>query len=430
MGAMRQRGLQVQPFKVGPDFIDPGHHQRATGRRSCNLDGWMLSQEQNLQLFARASQGADVAIVEGVMGLFDGYGAQSEAGSTAEMAKWLGAPVVLVIDARAMGRSAAALVQGFSRFDPDLTVAGVICNRIGSPSHLQRLREAIEPLGIPVLGGLPRSPTIAIGERHLGLRLAGEAGLPARYLEDLAALATEHLDCDRLLAHARQQPTSHTTVDPLPQPQPVVRIGIARDEAFCFYYQPNLDLLRAAGAELVEFSPLRDRFPEDLDGLYLGGGYPELHLEKLSNNREMLQEIAAFCHQKRPIYAECGGLIYLSQGIAGESARDRVPLVGVLPVWVRMGDRAKLGYTEVEMMPDSPIPLEKSIRGHRFHYSEIIGEPPKRTCYVLKSWRDRGRREGYAIGNTLASYVHLHFVSNPEFPINFVAQCARQKTEN
>ena len=431
MGALRQRGLRVQPFKVGPDFIDPGHHQRITGRSSYNLDGWMLSRERNLQLFVRASQGADLAIVEGVMGLFDGYGSQSEAGSTAELAKWLGAPVVLVVDARAMGRSAAAMVRGFAHFDPELTLAGVICNRVGSPSHLQRLREAIESLtGVPVLGSFPRSPAIEIGKRHLGLRLAGETGLPARYLENLAELAAKHLDCDRILARARQQPTPLVEIAPLPQPAAIARIGIARDEAFCFYYQPNLDLLRAAGAELVELSPLRDRFPDDLDGLYIGGGYPELHLEKLSANREMLAAIAAFCHSGKPVYAECGGLMYLSQGIATntEPKATRASLVGAFPFWVRMGDRAKLGYTEVQIAADSPIPVRESIRGHRFHYSELIGEPATQTCYVLQSWRDRNRAEGYYIGNTLASYVHLHFESNPEFATSFVRQCAQLRS--
>jgi len=432
MGALRQRGLQVQPFKVGPDFIDPGHHQRATGRISYNLDGWMLSRAQNLDIFARASQGADLAIVEGVMGLFDGYGSQSEAGSTAELAKWLGAPVILVIDARAMGRSAAALVRGFARFDPNLNLAGIICNRVGSPSHLQRLREAIESVtGVPVLGSLPRSPTIEIGERHLGLRLAGEAGLSDRYLENLATLTAQHLDCDRLLACSRQHPAPIVPVAPLPHPKPIVRIGVARDEAFCFYYQPNLDLLRAAGAELVEFSPLRDRFPANLDGLYIGGGYPELHLESLSADQEMRSAIATFCHNNKPVYAECGGLMYLSQGIElnSESGRRQVPFVGVFPFWVRMGDRAKLGYTEVQVTASSPIPSQNPVRGHRFHYSEIVGEPSITNSYVLQSWRDRGRQEGYTFGDTIASYVHLHFGSNPSFATNFVRQCAQQRSQ-
>ncbi len=417
MGALRQRGLRIQPFKVGPDFIDPGHHQRATGRVSHNLDGWMLSRSQNLEIFSRAAAGADLALVEGVMGLFDGYGSQSEAGSTAELAKWLGAPVVLVIDARAVGRSAAALVQGFARFDPALKVAGVVCNRVGSASHLQRLREAIEPAtGIPVLGSLPRSEGATVGERHLGLRLAGEDGLSNGYLAALADLVAAGLACDRLLAIAREHAVTLAPAPPLPHPTPVARIGLARDEAFCFYYRANLDLLRAAGAELVEFSPLRDRLPAGLDGLYIGGGYPELHLEALAANAEILQEIRDFCHQK-PVYAECGGLMYLSQGI------EQVPLVGALPFWTRMGDRAKLGYTEVRMADDSPMPLAGPIRGHRFHYSEIIGEPAVETCYSLQGWRDGPSQEGYRTGKAIASYVHLHFASNPEFPRRFVERC-------
>lgn len=416
MGALRRRSLQVQSFKVGPDFIDPGHHQRATGRRSCNLDGWMLSRSQNQQLFAEAGRGTDLAIVEGVMGLFDGYGARSEAGSTAELAKWLGAAVVLVVDARAMGRSAAALVQGFARFDPALTLAGIICNRVGSPSHLQRLQEAIEPAtGIPVLGGLPRCESVAIGKRHLGLHLAGETGLPGDYLETLAELVATHLHCDRLLALAR--PVTLAPVEGRSQPAPTVRIGVARDAAFCFYYPTNLDLLQAAGAELVEFSPLRDPLPTNLDGLYIGGGYPELHLQELAANGETLAAIQTFCWEGRPVYAECGGLMYLSQGVEG------VPLVGAFPFWTRMGDRAKLGYTEVRVAADSPIPLSDPIRGHRFHYSEIVGNPGVKTCYSLHSWNDTRREEGYCVGNTVASYVHLHFASNPDFPAHFVRAC-------
>ncbi|MEB3232651.1 MAG: cobyrinate a,c-diamide synthase, partial [Leptolyngbyaceae bacterium] len=292
MAALTAQGMVVQPFKVGPDFIDPGHHYRATGRISHNLDGWMLGRSQNLQLFHQACEGADIAIVEGVMGLFDGYGAESEAGSTAEMAKWLGAPVLLVINARALGRSAAALIYGYTQFDPAVNIVGILCNQIGGPSHLARIQAALQS-SLPqetatlMVAGLPRSERATIPERHLGLWLALEDNLAATYIDTLAQLVAANLDLAKLvdLAQTRTEPVNPDPVVPLnlelpgairaPHRQtnaPPVRIGLARDRAFCFYYDHNLTLLKQAGAQLVEFSPMTDTLPPDLDGLYLGGG--------------------------------------------------------------------------------------------------------------------------------------------------------------
>ncbi|MFA5111813.1 MAG: cobyrinate a,c-diamide synthase, partial [Desulfobaccales bacterium] len=288
MHALARRGLAVQPFKVGPDFIDPGHHTRAAGRLSRNLDGWMLSREANEALFRRQARQADVAVVEGVMGLFDGYDGLSEAGSTAQMAKWLGLPVLLVVDARAMARSAGALVYGFAGFDPDLTLAGVVFNRVGSATHLTFLRQALASVpGVYCFGGLPRDGELAIPERHLGLTTIEDHPLGEAYLSRLADWLEAHLDLEGLLAALPRLALPGEPV--LEAAPPTVRLGVARDRAFCFYYPENLELLASFGAELVFFSPLDDReLPSDLHGLYLGGGYPELNAETLAANETML----------------------------------------------------------------------------------------------------------------------------------------------
>ena len=347
LAALRQRGLVVQPFKVGPDFIDPGHHSRAAGRVCRNLDGWMLSREANLALFRRRAREADVAVVEGVMGLFDGYDGASEAGSTAQMAKWLGLPVLLVVDARSMARSAAALVHGFASFDPGLSLAGVVFNRIGSAGHLEYLQQALTSLpGVRCFGGLPRDRELAIPERHLGLTTAEDHPLDDSYLEHLADRLEAHLDFDGLI---KALPRLTLPEEPAPKAMPAtVRLGVARDRAFCFYYPENLELFASFGAELVFFSPLEDReLPAELHGIYLGGGYPELYAGKLAANAVLRQALQAGAAAGLPIYAECGGLMYLAREIRDLEGRAH-PMTGVLPFAVRMLPRLKsLGYREV-----------------------------------------------------------------------------------
>ncbi len=427
MRSLTRRGLRVQPFKVGPDFIDPGHHQRATGRVSHNLDGWMLDRTANVEIAARATADCDVAVIEGVMGLFDGYG-DMEAGSTAQVAKWLSSAVILVLDARAIARSAAAIVHGYASFDPDVSIAGVILNRVGSASHLERMQSAIAPLGIPLLGGIPRSPDVDIPRRHLGLWLAKEDNLAETYLDRLADLVDAHLDIPQLLDRARSQPVSLPSVSLEPKaaavPAAPVRIGLARDEAFCFYYADNLRRLQAAGAELVPFSPLRDRLPDGLDGLYLGGGYPELHAERLSQNHELRSQLHDLAQRHRPIYAECGGLMSLSQGLI--TADRRYGWMGLLPFWVTMGTRPKLGYCEVTAVQDGLLPKGAIGRGHRFHYSDICDVPPDGDLpplYQAQRWRVPPAVDGYAVGSVWASYVHLHFASHPAIAPAFVQAC-------
>src|SRR5215472_5077330 len=304
MAALRRRGLLVQPFKVGPDFIDPLHHSHATGRPPRNLDGWMLTPEVNRRRFARATADADVAVVEGVMGLYDGSEGRSDRGSTAEMAKLLELPVVLVIDASAMARSAAALVHGFVDFDRELKVAGVVLNRVGGAGHARIIEEALGD-AVPIVGALPSAADLVVPERHLGLHLPHEARL--EYVDRAADLVARHLDLDLLLSLGRLGRPADQLAAPGVIPASV-RIAVARDEAFCFYYEDNLELLGEAGAVLVEFSPIRDPLPPDVDGLYIGGGYPELHARPLSRNEGTRSAIREFAASGGPVYAECGGL--------------------------------------------------------------------------------------------------------------------------
>lgn len=420
MSALRQRGLSVQGFKVGPDFIDPTFHRAATGRPSRNLDGWMLSRASNLDIFARATGDADVAVIEGVMGLFDAKDG-SLAGSTAEMAMWLDAAVVLVVDASAMAGSAAALVHGFDTFVPDLRLSAVIPNRIASARHYKLLSRAIAASCRPeLIGYVPRDVAFSLPERHLGLHLASEA-LSADSLRALTECVEAQIDLDRLLAMSLRPRASFQEIDCTDRKR--ARIGIAMDKGFCFYYEDNLDLLRQLGAELVMFSPATDSaLPTDLDGLYLGGGYPELHLEALSRNTSMRTAVAQFAEMGAPIYAECGGFMYLTEDIF-DAAGSAWPMAGVFPTRARMQCKlAKLGYVEIETRDrDGWIASGERARGHEFRYSVIDPMPES----VARAYVDPA--EGYWMNSTLGSYVHLHFRSCPRLVQAFVDGCAERR---
>jgi len=431
--ALRARGLRVALFKCGPDYLDPTYHARAAGRASQNLDGWMMGRGAVRTTFAAAAAGADVAIVEGVMGLFDGASPTDEAGSTAEIAKWLEAPVVLVVDASGMARSAAAIALGFTRFDPNLAVEGAIANRVGSRGHAEILRKALGAGSF--FGALPRDAAHAFAERHLGLRTADEASLPEPLLDHWGALAGEWLAVDVLLDAARSAPP--LAFDDAATAPPAVkraRIGVARDEAFHFYYADNLRRLEAAGAELVEFSPIHDAAPPAVDGLYLGGGYPEAHARALSANASMRGAIAALAWRRAPIYAECGGLMYLARAIWTADG-ERHEMVSVLPTeaWMR-GELQALGYVEIETRERTILGgAGTRFRGHQFRYSELDPPPPEdevRRAYALRRRRgDATALEGYVAGSVLASYVHAHWASNPSIPAAFVDACARFRRE-
>jgi len=415
LGALARRGLVVQPYKVGPDFIDPLHHTKAAGRTSRNLDGWMLDPEANRACFARASADADAAVIEGVMGLFDGSEGASDRGSAAEMAKLLGLPVLLVVDASAMARSAAALIEGFAGFDPELRIAGVILNNVGGEVHAEMIREALTA-GPPILGAIPRTPDLTVPERHLGLHLPHEA--QETHAEQLSLLVEEHVDLDRLLEAARTERPAPPPI--VAAPEPSVRIGLARDEAFCFYYADNLELLEQAGAELIEFSPIRDPLPAGLDGLYIGGGYPELHAAELAANAAARGAIREFAAAGGPIYAECGGLMYLGEAL--ELGDGTYPLCGALPLSTKMPAPLKLSYVEVTTA-GGLFGASRSARGHVFHHSEISGEPAVDRHHTLRTTRGDESEEGYGVGNVLASYAHLHLASEPDLARAFVDCC-------
>jgi cobyrinic acid a,c-diamide synthase len=428
-GAVRKLGLRVSIFKCGPDYLDPTYHFRAAGVRSQTLDGWMMGREGVLSTFQSASRGSDIAVIEGVMGLFDGVDSTADAGSTAEIAKWLGAPVLLVIDASGMSRSVAAMAGGFASFDPDLRVAGVICNRVGSRRHLEMLRVA--STSVPVLGGLPKDPAHSFPERHLGLRTADESALPHAAFDAWSAHVGEWCDVEAILALAR------TATAPTPAPAPArqgfsrsCRIGIAMDAAFHFYYDENLRLLRDAGAELVEFSPIDAGGLPDVDGLYLGGGYPEVYAEALSGNEAMRRDVFAFCAAGKPVYAECGGLMYLCKGIRQPDG-SRYPMVGWFDADALMTDRLQaLGYVEVLMRGDTVLgPAGARFRGHQFRYSTLEWTGGAASAYELERRRD-GQHfdEGYSKGGVLGSYVHAHWASNPSVPEALVKACLKKRT--
>jgi cobyrinic acid a,c-diamide synthase len=383
----------------------------------------MLSSETNRALFTEHARTADVAIVEGVMGLFDGARNSGE-GSTAAMAKHLRLPVLLVVDASKMAASAAALVRGFETFDPAVRIAGVVFNQVGSAGHYSLLREALEQAGCaPAVGYLPNEASLRIPERHLGLYTAHEDVLSKPALDHLAALMGQFVNLDRVLEIAAIEEEYHTPAATSRAVADVARIAVARDRAFCFYYEDNLDALRAAGAEIVEFSPLVDRaLPDAIDAIYIGGGYPELYAAELSANHSMRAAIAQFVENGGPTYAECGGLMYLGRHLRLRHA-DNLPMVGVLPFGTTLTDRlVRFGYSEVCFTSDCLLGRAgATARGHSFHYSTIDGAPDVACVYRVRSTLSgMESTEGYVVGNVLASYIHLHFLSNPELSTNFV----------
>ena len=425
LAALRRRGLVVQPFKVGPDFIDPGLHAVASGRASYNLDGWMCGRDAVLDTVARRAADADVAIVEGVMGCFDGVDATSEAGSTAEIAKWLGAPVVLVVDAGAQARSAAASVLGFERFDPALNVAAVIVNRVGGDAHARTVAEAIRATcrAAPI-GAIRRDDAWAMPERYLGLVTAVEGVVDGARLARMADVVERDVDLDRLLALASSRAL---TVPPACVSRPRATIGVARDRAFQFYYADNLDRLREAGAELIDWSPLADDEPPDVDGLYFGGGYPELYAQRLADNATLRKSLRRLVlEEHRPVYAECGGLMYFAESL--EDADGHVhEMVGVLPARVSMRPpRMSLGYVDVALTAATPLgPAGTVARGQHFHFSTLSSVPASvPRAYVVTTPGGAARAEGYLVERALVSYVHLHFASNPALARGFVDACA------
>lgn len=427
MSALSRLGYEVQPFKIGPDFIDPGYHRLATGRDSINLDLWMMGLRHVRESFVRFASAADVAVVEGMGALFDGENGVSERGSAGYMARQLGVPVLLVVDIWGMTRSTLAVLNGFMSFDPRVRVAGVVLNRAGGRTHYEMVLNALTPRARRlVVGYIPHSDEWAVPERHLGLLTLDENSEASNVRRKLLEVVTETVDFGRVarLFGIRKKRAPRALPGRAAAPKRV-SIGVARDSAFCFYYAENLGMLEGAGAELRFFSPLADaRLPPDLDGLYFGGGYPESFPEALANNRAMRREILRRVREGMPVYAECGGLMYLGRSLTNFDGR-KYPMVSALPLDTRMDKKfLAIKYVEVETSADTPLgPKGTKMRGHEFHQSRLMWAGPVEKSYRVESSRGEVFAEGFARENVLGSYIHLHFKSNPAVPAHLVSAC-------
>lgn len=418
MAAFKERGLRVQPYKCGPDFIDPGLHELVTGVKSRNLDLWMSGEEHTRKCFRQNLMDADIALIEGVMGMFDGG-----LSSSGELSRTLGISNILVLDVRSMADSAAAIVKGFETFSEGAEVKGVILNNIASERHLQLVTDAISNnCNAQILGHLPRNLDFSIPSRHLGLLTGDEAPISEEMVALLAKTISDHIDLDQVLSLC-------STFSPVTQPQVTetisdspCRIAVARDKAFCFYYEDNFDILRERGAELVFFSPLHDKeLPENIHGIYLGGGYPELYAKELSVNSGMLSSLRSWIESDGAVYAECGGFMYLTKGIIDHD-QNKHHLVGAFPVMsVMQTKRASLGYREVTTRQVSCFgPADTVLRGHEFHYSNI----EEMDASIPRIYQvNNGAQEGYNYRRVLGGYMHLHFGFSPEVATAFINYC-------
>ncbi|MER5961653.1 cobyrinate a,c-diamide synthase [Streptomyces sp. NPDC002057] len=428
MAAFAGRGLAVSPHKVGPDYIDPGYHALATGRPGRNLDAYMCGTGLIAPLFEHGARGCDLAVVEGVMGLYDGAADQGELASTAQVSKLLKAPVVLVVDASSQSRSVAALVHGFASWDPEVRIGGVILNKVATDRHEHLLREALGESGVPVLGVLRRAPAVATPSRHLGLVPVAERQAAA--VSAVAAQAEQVLagcDMEALLALARSAPELHAEAwspEVVGRPRaegpvvPAPRIAVAGGAAFTFSYAEHTELLTAAGAEVVTFDPLRDEaLPEGTSGLVIGGGFPEMYGSQLSANEPLRKAVAGLAASGAPIAAECAGLLYLARSL------DGTPMCGVLDADARMSERLTLGYRDAVAVSDSVLaPAGARMRGHEFHRTVI--EPGAGAAAAWGLRQPERRVEGFVRGGVHASYVHTHWAGAPEAAARFVERCA------
>ncbi len=463
---LQRQSDRVQSFKVGPDYIDPMFHSYVTGRACRNLDPVLTSERYVQQCFARHVQNAEYALVEGVMGLFDGATGAEDVGSTAHVARLLNLPVLLVLDCSRMSRSVAAIAHGYRSFDPRVNMTGVILNRVGSDRHLDLLKAALEPLNLPILGVLRRQDDITIPDRHLGLIPTAELPELKAVCDRLAALAETCFDWSRLLEMLKGgenrngednantsemerpvtlNPPFFTSNPPFFTSNPAlftsksalvnsslsqpVRIAVARDRAFSFYYADNLDILESLGAELVFWSPLQDEaLPEQVDGLYFGGGFPEVFAAELSANQTAQRSVRAAIQSGMPAYAECGGLMYLSQGITNFEGQTW-EMVGVLPTIAKMGARLTLGYRRAIALQTSPLlPIGTTVWGHEFHRSHLAIDPAA-PLYQTQGYDAHTplATEGWQVNQLHASYVHLHWGSREEVPARFLQACCQHQ---
>lgn len=438
MAALVKRGITVQPFKVGPDYIDPMFHTFVTGRYSRNLDSWLMDEATVMHLFQKNARGCGLALVEGVMGLYDGFGGSSIEGSTAHVSRILKSPVVIVMNAYGMALSAAALVQGFKDFKGGTDIRGVILNRIDSRGLFVYLKDIIESnTGVKVLGYMPHSGEYALPERHLGLVPGVEVADLRDRLDRLAQAVEKTIDLDMLVNMAEEAPELEKSAAGVPAVKSGahVRIGVAWDKAFNFYYRDNLDLLEMLGAELVYFSPLGDgRLPAGIDGVYFGGGFPEVFARKLSNNTSMMNDVREKLLNGLPAYAECGGLMYLCRTIRDKNG-ESYDMADVIPACCEMTTALqRFGYLTVNFCRDNILGGRGSTtRAHEFHYSTLKVEEGHKIdyCYEIQKQTGSGKqisyRDGVKLCNLLAAYQHIHFWSNPQLAANFVENCIKHR---
>jgi len=422
--ALRRMGMEPQSFKAGPDYLDPMHHTLVLGKNCRNLDTWMF-QDGVRDAFVRGSMDSKISIIEGVMGLYDGISGRDEIGSSAHLSKVLDVPVILVIDAKGMARSAGAIAKGFKEYDKEVNLAGVIFNRVGSERHVSMLRDSLD--GIPFIGGIPKDDCMILESRHLGLIPAKETFDAERY-ERIADHVGSHIDMNLLMDIARSAKPIEHDLEPETRLSEKVRIGVARDKAFNFYYIHNIEALQRAGAEIVYFSPMTDDLP-DVDGLYLGGGYPEIFSKELESNKTLRNRIRKASDDGMPIYAECGGLMYLCSSMMDIDGNDR-EMCNVFNAKATMENkRMTMGYVDAVCERDNVI-CERgwSTRGHEFHYSKVVveGDPE----YAFRCVKGNGiseGKDGLLRGNTVGGYLHLHFASNPKIPVRFVDCCCKYR---
>ncbi|MEK4227965.1 cobyrinate a,c-diamide synthase [Solibacillus sp. FSL H8-0538] len=426
--ALKQKGLIVQGFKCGPDYIDPSYHTAVTGRISRNIDSWMLSETTVVDIVSRASSDADVSIIEGVMGFYDGKSPLADTGSTAEISVITKSPVILIVNAASMARSVAAVVKGFQMLSDKPNIVGVIVNQLGSVSHFELVKAAIEQeCAVPVIGYLKKDNLLSIPSRHLGLIPAIERGDLNFFFEKLGALIAETVDLDRLLELTKADILPETGQLFEQQADTGITIAVAKDEAFNFYYEENMELLRAKGVNLAFFSPLHNEpVPNDADGLYIGGGFPEEFAAQLQTNDIAKASIQQAIKNGIPTLAECGGFMYLTEAITTTDG-ERFEMTGLIPGEVVMQEKlAALGYREITGLGKNfLIAADEQAKGHEFHYSTYVGE------HVSPAYATKGRfgakAEGYQKNQLVAGYTHFHFASNPQLVDNWIRACKKVK---
>ncbi len=427
LAALKQRSNRVQSFKVGPDYIDPMFHHYVTGRPCRNLDPVLTSESYVQQCFGTHSSVAEYSVVEGVMGLFDGAGGTSDYASTAHIARLLDLPVVLVLDCSRLSRSIAAIAHGYKTFDTRINLAGVVLNRVGSDRHLELLSSALEPLQLPILGVLRRQDDITIPDRHLGLIPTAELENLNAVIDQLAELAKTSFDWERLLPLLENKCIDSKFSIHTERIESKIRIAIAQDSAFNFYYRDNLDILENLGAELVDWSPLQDtQLPAGVQGLYFGGGFPEVFAAQLASNQQALFAVREAIQAGMPTYAECGGLMYLCEQII-DFSQISYPMVGIIPSTATMGKRLTLGYRQATATQDSPMMKSNSqVWGHEFHRSSLVTESEK-PLFHMQGYDSKQtiKSEGWQIHQVHATYLHLHFGGNLEIPTRFLQHCLR-----